>query len=120
MLAERTAEKQKILDLLHQLQLLPSWFARDASTVPELTGELHNAMIGFLASTPCQLMALNQEDLFKETEQQNLPGTTAEYANWRRKMKHTVEELRSGLAQPFTNMFREWLDRTARLNRAPR
>jgi len=49
--------------------------------------------VGFLASTPSKLMVLNQEDLLKETEQQNLPGSTAEYPNWRRKMKCTVEEL---------------------------
>ena len=59
-------------------------------------------------------MVLNQEDLFKETEQQNLPGTTAEYPNWRRKMKYTVEELRGGVARPYTNMFRDWLERTGR------
>jgi 4-alpha-glucanotransferase len=117
MLAERAAEKQKMLDLLHRLELLPGWFPRDASTIAEMTGELHNAMIGFLCSTPCQLMVLNQEDLFKETEQQNLPGTTAEYPNWRRKMKYTVDELRGGLARPFTKMLREWLEHTGRLNR---
>ena len=53
----------------------------------------------------------------KETEQQNLPGTTGEY---RRKMKYTVEELRGGAAKPFTNMFHEWLKRTGRLNPGPR
>lgn len=115
MLAERSREKQKMLDLLHRFDLLPGWFPRDASAVPELEGELHNAMIGFLCSTPCQLMVLNQEDLFKETEQQNLPGTTAEYPNWRRKMKYSVDQLKAGEARPFTDMFRAWLERTGRI-----
>jgi 4-alpha-glucanotransferase len=117
MLADRAREKQKLLDLLADLKLLPDWFPRDAAQVPELVGELHNAIVGFLASTPAKLMLLNQEDLLKQTEQQNLPGSTFEYPNWRRKMKCTVEELwTSGEIQDFTQMFRLWLDRTGRLN----
>jgi 4-alpha-glucanotransferase len=117
MRADRAREKQKLVDLLVGLKLLPDWFPRDQSQVPELAGELHNAIVGFLASTPSKLMVLNQEDLLKQVEQQNLPGSTAEYPNWRRKMKCTVEELwTSGEIQDFAQMFRLWLDRTGRLN----
>jgi 4-alpha-glucanotransferase len=117
MRADRAREKQKLLDLLWELKLLPDWFPRDASQVPELVGELHNAIVGFLASTPSKLMVLNQEDLLKQAEQQNLPGSTIEYPNWRRKMKCTVEELwTSGEIRDFTLMFRSWLERTGRLN----
>jgi 4-alpha-glucanotransferase len=85
--------------------------------MPELTGELHNALVGFLASAPSALLALNQEDLTKETEQQNLPGTTWEYPNWRRKMRLSVEQLHSEpAARDFTLMLRHWLERTGRLN----
>jgi 4-alpha-glucanotransferase len=48
--------------------------------------------IGFLLSTPCSLAVVNQEDLTGETEQQNLPGSTWQYPNWRRKMKIAVED----------------------------
>ncbi len=48
--------------------------------------------IGFLLSTPCALAVINQEDLTGETEQQNLPGSTWQYPNWRRKMKIPVED----------------------------
>jgi 4-alpha-glucanotransferase len=114
---DRSREKQKLLDTLFALNLMPSWFARSADSVPELTGELHYAIIGFLAMTPSMLLALNQEDLTKETEQQNLPGTTAEYPNWRRKMKYSVEQLSvSKEALDCAAMFRHWLART---NRAP-
>jgi 4-alpha-glucanotransferase len=112
---EREREKQKILDLLIELRFLPDWFPREVTAVPELTGELHNAVIGFLASTPSQLLLVNQEDLFKETEQQNLPGTTSEYPNWRRKMRYSVEELRaSPEARACAAMFRDWVKRTGR------
>ncbi len=121
MLEERARDKQKMLDALSGAGLLPDWFPRNADAVPELTGELHNAIVGFLASTPSKLMVLNQEDLLKETEQQNLPATTSEYPNWRRKMRCTLEELwTSAEVQAFTTMFRSWLERTGRLNSAVR
>lgn len=111
----RAADKQRILDALFQAGLLPEWFPRRAEEIPELTGELHNAVIGFLAKTPSMLLLVNQEDLTKETEQQNLPGSTWQYPNWRRKMQFTVEELRySGLAHDFAAMFRNWVERTGR------
>ena len=93
MRADRAEQKQKLLDLLAELKLLPDWFPRDQAQVPELVGELHNAIVGFLASAPSKLMVLNQEDLLKQAEQQNLPGSTGEYPNWRRKMKCNRGEL---------------------------
>jgi len=115
---QRLAEKQKMLDSLHRLGLLPDYVSHDAADLPELSGELHNAVIGFLASTPSMLFALNQEDLTKETEQQNLPGTTAEYPNWRRKMRYSIEELETDpTVADFVRMFRDWLERTGRLAR---
>src|SRR5439155_18012091 len=86
-LGGRAADKQMMLDLLARLGLLPPDFPRAAADVPELTGELHNAVMGFLASTPSNLMLVNQEDLTKEIHQQNLPGTTWQYPNWSRKMR---------------------------------
>lgn len=61
--------------------------------------------IGFLLSTPCALAVVNQEDLTGETEQQNLPGSTWQYPNWRRKMKIQVEQftgIESRLADAIT------------------
>ena len=49
--------------------------------------------LGFLLSTPSVLAIINQEDLTGETEQQNLPGSTWQHPNWRRKMKVAVEDL---------------------------
>jgi len=117
-LAERARDKQRLLDLLFRLGLLPECSPRSANHVPELTGELHNALVGFLAATPSRLLALTQEDLFKETEQQNLPASTWQYPNWQRKMRFTLEELRSSpLARDFTRMFRDWLERSGRASR---
>lgn len=114
-LADRKLEKQRMLDVLHDEKLLPDDYGRDASTTPELDGILHNAIIGFLAQTPSILLLINQEDLTKETEQQNLPGSTDQYPNWRRKMKWTIEELRTlETARGYSEMFRKQLVRTGR------
>ncbi|MCS6953338.1 MAG: 4-alpha-glucanotransferase [Bryobacterales bacterium] len=113
----RCLDKQRLLDLLFRLGLLPDFVPHDAAAIAELTGELHNAIVGFLATTPSMLMLVNQEDLTKETEQQNVPGTTGEYPNWRHKMRFTVEELRSlPEARAVTAMLRHWLERTGRRN----
>jgi 4-alpha-glucanotransferase len=112
---ERRQEKQLMLDALHAEGLLPADYTSDAALVPELDGPLHNAIIGYLAQTPSMLLLLNQEDLTKETEQQNLPGSTAEYPNWRRKMKWSVGELRTKQqARDFSLMLRNQLARTGR------
>jgi 4-alpha-glucanotransferase len=118
-LAARAAEKQKMLDVLFETGLLSQNMSHSADDYPEMNGDLHNAVVGFLALAPSQLLAINQEDLTKELEQQNLPGTTAEYPNWQRKMRFTVEQLRSDpQARGFTEMFRNWIAKSGRANRA--
>jgi len=115
-LRSRAVDKQRILDVLLAADLMPPWFPRRASEVPEFTGELHNAVVGFLAKTPSLLFVLNQEDLFKEADQQNLPGTTAQYPNWRHKMRYALSELYSDeQARGCALMFRSWLAKTGRL-----
>ncbi len=103
-----------MLDALHRENLLPPHYERDAERIPEIDGDLHNAIVGFLAQVPSMLLLLNQEDFTKETEQQNLPGSTAEYPNWQRKMRVKVEDLRAPEWQGFAQMFRNQLTRTNR------
>ena len=111
---DRQREKQRMLDRLHAENLLPAGFTRDASGLNDLDGDLHNAVIGFLAQVPSLLLLLNQEDFTKETNQQNLPGSTAQYPNWQRKMRVGVEELTAGSLKPYSDMFAHHLRRTGR------
>jgi 4-alpha-glucanotransferase len=114
---QRAVEKQRILDTLHHAGLLPAGYGRNASEIPRLTGEIHNAIVGFLASTPAALMVLGEEDLMKQEDQQNLPGTTEQYPNWRHKTRFTAEEmLLNARARDYGEMYRGWLERTGRLN----
>ncbi len=73
MRADRAQQKQKLLDLLAELKLLPDWFPRDQAQVPELVGERHNAIVRIsTASAPSKLMVLNPEG--SSAEQQKLAG----------------------------------------------
>ena len=117
--ASRIDEKQKMLDRLFAEGLMRDGLPRKAADYPELTGDLHRAAIGFLARTPSQLLAVNQEDLTKETAQQNLPGTTWQYPNWGRKMRYSVEDLRTNeQARGFAAMVRDWVVKSGRDNSA--
>jgi 4-alpha-glucanotransferase len=97
------------------VDLLPRGYEREADRITELTGELHYAIIGFLAKTPCVLWLVNQEDMTKEPDQQNLPGTTSEYPNWSRKMRWSIEDL-TGLkeARDCAAMVGYWIETTGR------
>jgi 4-alpha-glucanotransferase/(1->4)-alpha-D-glucan 1-alpha-D-glucosylmutase len=58
---------------------------------------------------------VNQEDITRELDQQNLPGTTAEYPNWSRKMRWTIEELSTvPEASDCATMVRIWIEKTNR------
>jgi 4-alpha-glucanotransferase len=114
-LSDRAQDKQRLLDALFAADLMPADYGRDAATIPELTGELHFAIFGFLASTPCVMWLINQEDLTKEPCQQNLPGTTAEYPNWSRKMHWTIGELDSEkVPRDCAAMMRYWVQESGR------
>ncbi len=111
---DRNGEKQRMLDRLHAEHLLPDWYARETKHVPDIDGEMHNAIVGFLARVPSMLLLLNQEDFTKESEQQNLPGSTAQYPNWQRKMRVKIEDLRAPEWQGYAAMFRDQLQQTGR------
>ncbi|MFC2150074.1 1,4-alpha-glucan branching protein GlgB [Calditrichota bacterium] len=48
-----------------------------------------------LAESPAQTLLVNLEDLWGEKKPQNIPGTTDEYPNWRRRCALPLEEIKS-------------------------
>jgi 4-alpha-glucanotransferase len=48
-----------------------------------------------LRRQPEALLLVNLEDLWLETSPQNVPGTALERPNWRRKLRHGLEQLRT-------------------------
>ncbi len=53
---------------------------------------VRDAFHRFISATPCALAMVQMDDVFDEIEQANLPGTTTEHANWRRRLRVPVEE----------------------------
>ena len=49
----------------------------------------------YLAATPCAIVMAQLDDLLEEREPVNVPGTSTEYPNWRRKLATSVEALAS-------------------------
>lgn len=90
---ERTRHKAKIIERLVQDGMLPAHVAHAAWESPVPTEELHSAVLRFLFKTPAKLVQINQEDIFQDDRQQNVPGTTWQNPNWVTKMRFTVEEL---------------------------
>jgi 4-alpha-glucanotransferase len=52
-----------------------------------------------LGRSPAAIVLLNLEDLWAETEPQNVPGTLPE-ANWTRKSRLTLEEMENSTDIP--------------------
>jgi 4-alpha-glucanotransferase len=116
-LLHRIHDKRRMIDTFHRCGFLFEAEARrlHAQDQPLVTPELHRAFIGFLVSTPAKLVVLNQEDLFLEINQQNLPGTTDQYPNWKRKMRYSLEDLvRQPEAREMADRYREWIERSGR------
>lgn len=51
------------------------------------------ACLARIAAGPARLVLVNLEDLWLERKPQNVPGTSGEYPNWRRKARYSLEEL---------------------------
>ena len=45
----------------------------------------------FLSTSSAQIVLVNLEDLWMENEPQNIPATSTEFPNWRRKARYTLE-----------------------------
>jgi 4-alpha-glucanotransferase len=51
------------------------------------------ACLRWLRANPVELVLVNLEDLWEEEDPQNVPGTSIERPNWRRKARLSVEEI---------------------------
>lgn len=89
---DRHQAKQRILDSLHGHGVLPADFPRQVDTLA-MERTLNYALQQHLAKGSCQLLCLQLEDWLEMTEPVNIPGTSDEYPNWRRKLSMTLEQL---------------------------
>jgi 4-alpha-glucanotransferase len=91
--AESLHERQARQALLEALQ----YFLRDQgflANVPAAPAAVLQASLAFLSASAAQVILVNCEDLWLDTQQQNYPGTYDERPNWRQKARYSLETLR--------------------------
>lgn len=110
--AERHANKQRILDSLHGHRIggdgvLPHDYPRSSEHLG-MDKTLNYALQRHLAATSSQLLCLQLEDALEMTQPVNVPGTSSEYPNWRRKLSQPLEQWsqREDIRQLFSDISR--------------
>ncbi len=88
---ERAQERHHLLAALEREGLSPGPI--DASSGASMPPGLADAVHAFLARTPCEVMVVQLDDLGGVDTPTNIPGTTNEYPNWRRKLPVDLEDL---------------------------
>jgi len=89
----RARAKQAILDALKAYGRLPQGHPDRAEEIPDMTQALCFAIHHHLGSCRSQIVAVQLEDLMLINKPVNIPGTSDEYPNWRRKLTRSSTEL---------------------------
>ncbi len=82
-LEERQAIREALISFLQQKGFF------NASPADLLT--VLRATLAFLSASPSRVVLVNLEDLWLETQPQNVPGTGEDFANWRHKARYAFE-----------------------------
>ncbi|MDM0052421.1 malto-oligosyltrehalose synthase [Variovorax sp. J22R115] len=99
LMADAGAFEQQLHERHHERRLLAEAMARQDPhlkldpTQSFLDAPAIAAVHGYLAAAPSKVMMVQLEDALGEVEQPNLPGTTYQHPNWRRKYTQPVEAL---------------------------
>jgi 4-alpha-glucanotransferase len=89
--AEAGEEKTKLAGTRKALAVFlrqKGWLRGAEDDIPAVL----QACLSFLAASRARVILVNLEDLWQETQRQNLPGTEAEYPNWQRRARYGLEE----------------------------
>ncbi|HFZ8996277.1 TPA: 4-alpha-glucanotransferase [Citrobacter freundii] len=89
---DRELAKQGLLDALHKYDCLPKRTGHKASLMA-MTPTLNRGMQRYIADSNSALLGLQPEDWLDMAEPVNIPGTSYQYRNWRRKLSATLEEM---------------------------
>jgi 4-alpha-glucanotransferase len=97
--AERSRDRRLLLAaLVREGLLVPEDLAKflPERGEPVYSTELGDAILTYLARSRARLMLVQLEDVLAETEQANLPSTTDEHPNWRRRLSSNLEDIVDG------------------------
>ncbi len=92
--SDRANDKRQLLQALADEDLFPRTDTDNVDWTPELAKAAHV----YLARTKSLLFMVQLDDLAGETSQANLPGSTSEHPNWRRRHARSVTDLLSDTA----------------------
>lgn len=87
----RAQERAHLLLLLEQAELLPQGLAANPASLSTATPEFIVAVYSYLARSPAKLLMVQMEDVLEVAEQINIPSTTTQHPNWRRKIPICLE-----------------------------
>jgi 4-alpha-glucanotransferase len=93
--AARQRDRRLVAETFYQRGLLPPFSLSPPETIQSCPEEFRGAVLEYLAQSRAALLEVRLEEIFGLPEQQNLPGTTTEHPNWRRKIPLTLEEMRA-------------------------
>ncbi|KFC77333.1 4-alpha-glucanotransferase [Buttiauxella agrestis] len=89
---DRERAKQGLLDGLHEYGCLPKRAGHKASLMA-MTPTLNRGMQRYIADSNSALLGLQPEDWLGMAEPVNIPGTSYQYKNWRRKLSTSLEAM---------------------------
>lgn len=95
----RAVDKRLLLQALADEALLPEGIAPADADRLDWTAELSLAVHAYLARSQSLLFLAQLDDLAGEAHQANLPGSTTQYPNWRRRQVRMIDDL---FADPLT------------------
>lgn len=84
--ASRGRDRGLLLATLDREGLLPEGLSTDPASAPTMTEGLSAAIHTYLSRTSCKVQMVQIEELLNQDEQANIPGTTDQHPNWRRKL----------------------------------
>jgi (1->4)-alpha-D-glucan 1-alpha-D-glucosylmutase len=90
---ERAADRRALLRALAADGLLPHEQDPDSPAYTQMSIELAAAIHAWLARSAAALMTVHAEDLLLLRDAVNVPGTTTEHPNWRRRLAREVDAL---------------------------
>ncbi|MDA8478390.1 4-alpha-glucanotransferase [Citrobacter sp. Awk 4] len=89
---DREQSKQGLLDALHKYGCLPKRAGHKASLM-SMTSTLNRGLQRYIADSNSALLGLQPEDWLDMAEPVNIPGTSEQYKNWRRKLTIPLEKM---------------------------
>jgi len=80
----------------HDIKKALATFLQERGWIKQPAVDVYGALkacLSFLSTSQARVVLVNLEDLWLETEPQNIPATGEEYPNWRRQARYALDEL---------------------------